>query len=99
LRRLVRLGFMLHKLLSSGIDHPMHSEAEHSESFRINLIRRAARRFARTMFGSSTHSGQSARGVVPKGSMKQFVPGNPIVVEAGAHVGSDTVEMSKIWPG
>jgi FkbM family methyltransferase len=51
------------------------------------------------MFGSSASSGQSARGVVPKGYMRQFVPGTPIVVEAGAHVGSDTIEMSKIWPG
>ena len=29
--------------------------------------------------------------------IQQFLPENPIVVEAGAHIGSDTVVMSKIW--
>lgn len=29
--------------------------------------------------------------------IQQFLPENPIIVEAGAHVGNDTVIMSKVW--
>ena len=65
----------------------------------MNIIRRAVRRFVRVMFGSAPSPGPGARGVVPKGHIKLFAPDNPIVVEAGAHVGSDTIEMSKLWPG
>jgi len=64
----------------------------------MNAIHRVARRLAAVMRGSLASSEQGARGVVPKGYIKQFVPPNPIVVEAGAHIGSDTVEMSRIWP-
>ena len=31
--------------------------------------------------------------------IKQFLPENPIILEAGAHNGSDTVEMARIFPG
>jgi len=65
----------------------------------MNIIRRAVSRFVRVMFGSAPSPGPGARGVVPKGHIKLFAPDNPIVVEAGAHVGSDTIEMSKLWPG
>jgi FkbM family methyltransferase len=37
-------------------------------------------------------------GIVPKSFIKKFLPRNPIVVEAGAHIGSDTVEMAKLLP-
>ncbi len=30
--------------------------------------------------------------------IEKFLPCNPIILEAGAHVGSDTVEMAKMWP-
>ena len=30
--------------------------------------------------------------------IKQYLPINPVVIEAGAHIGTDTVEFSKIWP-
>lgn len=30
--------------------------------------------------------------------IRLFLPSNPIVIEAGAHCGSDTVTMSKTWP-
>jgi len=30
--------------------------------------------------------------------IQQFLPENPVIVEAGAHVGSDTSVMSKRWP-
>lgn len=38
------------------------------------------------------------RGVVPKSYIGKFVSANPVIIEAGAHVGSDTVEMSRLWP-
>jgi FkbM family methyltransferase len=30
--------------------------------------------------------------------MKQFLPENPTIVEAGAHKGKDTLRLSKTWP-
>ncbi|HTX19079.1 MAG TPA: FkbM family methyltransferase [Bacteroidota bacterium] len=38
------------------------------------------------------------RGIIPKKVIARFVPSDPIVIEAGAHVGVDTVEMAKRWP-
>ena len=37
-------------------------------------------------------------GVIPLTYIAQFLPPNPVVVEAGAHVGFDTVAMSRRWP-
>ena len=28
----------------------------------------------------------------------QFLPQNPIIIEAGAHRGTDTIAMSRHWP-
>ncbi len=30
--------------------------------------------------------------------IKSFLPTNPVIVEAGAHIGRDTLTMSKLWP-
>jgi len=35
---------------------------------------------------------------IDKKYIAKFLPKNPIIVEAGAHVGLDTIEMAKIWP-
>ncbi|MCL4360966.1 FkbM family methyltransferase [Candidatus Dependentiae bacterium] len=35
---------------------------------------------------------------ITKEFIKQFLPENPIILEAGAHKGRDTVEMAKLWP-
>lgn len=37
-------------------------------------------------------------GVIPKKLIVPYLPENPIIVEAGAHVGSDTLDLSKLWP-
>jgi 2-O-methyltransferase len=37
-------------------------------------------------------------GEIPKKYIAEFLPENPIIVEAGAHTGVDTLEMSKLWP-
>jgi FkbM family methyltransferase len=37
-------------------------------------------------------------GVIPISYIARFLPRNPIVVEAGAHRGYDTLAMSKYWP-
>jgi FkbM family methyltransferase len=39
----------------------------------------------------------SRRGIISKRYIKRFLPLNPVIVEAGAHIGLDTIEMSKIW--
>jgi FkbM family methyltransferase len=38
------------------------------------------------------------RGIIPLSFMKKFLPENPIIVEAGAHKGKDTLDISKTWP-
>jgi FkbM family methyltransferase len=38
------------------------------------------------------------RGIVPKGYIKRFLPSDPVIVEAGAHIGVDTVELAREWP-
>ena len=35
--------------------------------------------------------------VIPKLRLRRFLPANPVVVDAGAHIGVDTVEMSWLW--
>jgi FkbM family methyltransferase len=40
----------------------------------------------------------SAVGIIPKSYIRKFLPRNPIIVEAGAHIGIDTVEMAKLLP-
>lgn len=40
-----------------------------------------------------------ARGIIPKEYIAQFLPSNPVILEAGADTGSDTLEMLAAWPG
>ena len=35
---------------------------------------------------------------IPKEFIAQFLPNNPVIVEAGAHIGRDTKKMIKVWP-
>lgn len=35
---------------------------------------------------------------IPKSFIKKFLPSDPIIVEAGAHIGKDTLEMAELWP-
>ena len=35
---------------------------------------------------------------MPKSYIKKFLPRNPLIVEGGAHIGKDTLEMAEIWP-
>jgi 2-O-methyltransferase len=30
--------------------------------------------------------------------IKQFLPTNPVIIEAGAHIGRDTLKIHKLWP-
>ena len=36
--------------------------------------------------------------VNPLDLVKKFIPENPVILEAGAHVGKDTERMSRMWP-
>jgi len=40
----------------------------------------------------------SGKGIIPKKYFIPFLPENPVILEAGAHKGKDTVELSKTWP-
>lgn len=37
-------------------------------------------------------------GPISKEFIKTLLPENPIIIEAGAHIGRDTLKMSKLWP-
>jgi FkbM family methyltransferase len=37
-------------------------------------------------------------GQIPKEIIARYLPENPVILEAGAHVGTDTIEMLKVWP-
>jgi len=43
-------------------------------------------------------SSATAREEAPFDLIKRLLPENPVVIEAGAHLGEDTVIMSKLWP-
>lgn len=45
---------------------------------------------------STTHTIPQAP--ITKSFIAQFLPVNPLILEAGAHIGRDTVKMSKLWP-
>ena len=36
--------------------------------------------------------------MVPKDDMRPYLPEDPVIVEAGAHAGVDTVELAETWP-
>jgi FkbM family methyltransferase len=38
------------------------------------------------------------RGIIPKHIIKQYLPRNPVILEIGAHTGSDTVKFSAMYP-
>jgi FkbM family methyltransferase len=35
---------------------------------------------------------------IPKAELMEYLPDNPVIVEAGAHLGVDTVELARQWP-
>ena len=37
-------------------------------------------------------------GIIPKTFLMGYLHANPVIVEAGAHIGLDTEEMSRLWP-
>lgn len=41
---------------------------------------------------------KNSSGIIEKSFIEQFLPNNPIILEAGAHIGVDTVEMATRWP-
>ncbi|MFQ3664277.1 MAG: FkbM family methyltransferase [Chloroflexaceae bacterium] len=40
---------------------------------------------------------RSSVGEIPKVDFVPFLPDNPVIVEAGAHVGLDTLELARLW--
>jgi len=45
------------------------------------------------------HAGRLTDENMPLPYLALFLPGSPVVVDAGAHNGGDTVQMSLLWPG
>jgi FkbM family methyltransferase len=42
--------------------------------------------------------GENKKEAIPKSLIATYLPSNPTIVEAGAHIGVDTAQMSKLWP-
>ena len=57
-------------------------------SLRLNLALKIIGTYQRLM----------GKGVIPKEYFRSFLPEKPVILEAGAHKGSDTVELAKMWP-
>jgi 2-O-methyltransferase len=38
-------------------------------------------------------------GEISKRYIAKFIPRNPVVIDAGAHRGADSIEMARLWPG
>jgi len=36
---------------------------------------------------------------IPKYLLKKYLPFNPVIIDCGAHIGADSVELAKIFPG
>lgn len=45
-----------------------------------------------------TYQRLMGKGVIKKEYFRSFLPEKPVILEAGAHKGSDTVELAKMWP-
>jgi 2-O-methyltransferase len=45
-----------------------------------------------------TYNRFTGKGVISKDYFRFFLPEKPVILEAGAHKGSDTVELAKMWP-
>ncbi|MEK6285218.1 MAG: FkbM family methyltransferase [Acidobacteriota bacterium] len=63
----------------------------------MSLIKRATRHFVKERLSPHHPREQTIKGVVSKQYIKRFIPDDPIIVEAGAHLGWDTIEMSTLW--
>ncbi|MGF1924716.1 MAG: FkbM family methyltransferase [Bacteroidia bacterium] len=35
---------------------------------------------------------------ISKGSFRKYLPKNPVIIDCGAHIGADSIELSKIFP-
>lgn len=57
-----------------------------------SLVKKLLRRF------SGAKTAPVPEGNLPKPQLATLLPAAPTVIEAGAHLGKDTVEMSRLWP-
>jgi FkbM family methyltransferase len=36
--------------------------------------------------------------IIPKNRLKKFIPANAVIIDAGAHIGADSVELARMFP-
>lgn len=63
----------------------------------IELLYRGFRRL-RWGISSKRKMEHPTTGIIPKQLIQRYLPEGPVVIEAGAHIGVDTTEMSILWP-
>lgn len=60
--------------------------------------RRGLGKIKQLLIGSDGGFAVPLKGIVPKKVIAQYIPRNPVIVEAGAHIGLDTEELAKYFP-
>ncbi len=61
-------------------------------------VRKRLGKIKQFLFGSGRNFSASLKGIVPKEIISQYLPKNPVIVEAGAHIGLDTEELARYYP-
>ena len=68
--------------------------------FEINILKARKRlgKMNQFLLGSERNFSAPLKGIVPKEVIAQYIPRNPVIVEAGAHIGLDTEELARYYP-
>lgn len=64
----------------------------------ILKVRRGLGKIERLLRGRDGNFSAPLKGIISKKVIAQYIPGNPVIVEAGAHIGLDTEELAKYYP-
>jgi 2-O-methyltransferase len=54
-------------------------------------------KFLSLKYWATKYANWQQKGIVPKAYIRRFLPENAVILEAGAHIGTDTLEMAKLW--
>lgn len=52
----------------------------------------------KSIFNKIFSKSKNIKGEIPVKYIAQFLPSDPVILEAGAHIGVDTLNMAKYWP-
>ena len=70
-------------------------------TFAMDKVRKARRllgKFKRYLLRRNRHVTGSQKEVISKKTIAQYIPKNPVIIEAGAHIGVDTEQFARHFP-